>query len=226
MKRVLISALGLAALASSAMAADLPAQMPYKAPAYVPVFNWTGFYAGLNIGGAWGDASVNGTSGGQMSGIIGGGQVGYNWQINNNFLLGVEADFQGSGQKRDTNLTVTGLGATTITQEVPWFGTARARAGLTFDRHLVYVTGGAAWLSYKLSATAGGVTASTDTSKVGWTVGAGWEWMFAPQWSAKVEYLYLDTGTTTITLAGVAIPGARLRDNVVRVGVNYHFMAR
>ncbi len=220
MKRVLISALGLVALASSAMAADLPAQMPYKAPAYVPVFNWTGFYVGLNLGGAWGDASVSGFTGGQMTGVIGGGQVGYNWQMNN-FLLGVEADIQGSSQRRSD--TAAGV---TLTQESPWFGTARARAGLTFDRHLVYVTGGAAWLSYRLSATAAGATASADTSKLGWTVGGGWEWMFAPQWSAKVEYLHLDTGNTTITLAGVAIPNARLRDNVVRVGVNYHFMAR
>jgi outer membrane immunogenic protein len=77
-------------------------------------------------------------------------------------------------------------------------------------------------MDYKMSVSALGVTVSDDASRAGWTLGGGVEWMFAPNWSTKVEYLYMDTGTTSVTLFGVPFSG-RAQDSIGRVGLNYHF---
>jgi outer membrane immunogenic protein len=87
---------------------------------------------------------------------------------------------------------------------------------------MIYATGGLSYGDYKLTGSGFGLTASSDTSKAGWTAGAGVEWMFAPQWSTKVEYLYWDTGSTSATLFGVPYTG-RAKDSIARVGLNYHF---
>jgi outer membrane immunogenic protein len=100
--------------------------------------------------------------------------------------------------------------------------TARGRLGYAFGPWMLYATGGAAWVNYKLSASGFGVTVSDNATKAAWTLGGGVEWMFMPKWSVKAEYLYLDTGTTTVTLFGVPISG-RAKDSIARLGVNYHF---
>ena len=214
-----------------------------------PVFSWTGFYVGVNAGYGWAKESgtttitgntfgLNGATTGSnngVNGINGGGQVGYNWQTGR-VIWGLEADFQGSGQKQTTTV---GCGAgCSVTEEdkLPAFGTIRGRLGFTaWDRGLLYVTGGGAWLSAKdtLSATAGGVTyqlLDMSTSKFGWTVGAGAEWMLWDRWSAKLEYLYMQADNVTGTAAIPALIGGgtitstgRITNNVARVGLNYHF---
>lgn len=204
--------------ASAANAADIPRKaLPYSAPIYAPV--WTGFYAGVNAGYGWATFD-DGVSTSKMNGFIGGGQLGYNWQISS-FVLGVEGDMQYSAQKRTETAVIGGV---TFTGEakVPWFGTARGRVGYAFDNFLIYATGGAAWTNLKASISALGLTASTDTTKMGWTAGAGVEWMIMPRWSVKAEYLYIDSGTTTLTVAGVSASG-KLKDNIARLGLNYHF---
>jgi outer membrane immunogenic protein len=212
------AALVSALIVSPAFAADMPAT---KAPVYAApaspsyLTNWNGLYAGVNLGGGWASAS-NTLGSNTLSGIVGGGQIGYNWQIIH-FVLGLEGDFQGSGQSRSDV-----IGPVTVNQHVPWFGTARARVGYTFDNILLYGTGGAAWVDYKVDATLGGLSASSETSKAAWVLGAGVDWMFVPKWSARLEYLYLDTGNTTVTLFNTPFSG-RLTDNIVRAGVNYHF---
>ena len=182
-------------------------------------------------------------------GVIGGGQIGYNWQFAPWFawgtgtVLGIEADFQGSGQtsKLDGAFTDPIFGPVTfsggVEDKLEWFGTVRGRAGIAFDRVLWYGTGGWAFGKAKLddgtltSSNAGGPIAGTafNTSNSmdgGWTVGGGVEWAFLDHWSAKVEYLYIDFGTRS----NVAIPGgpfiitnAHFTDNVARGGVNYKF---
>ncbi|HEY4142673.1 MAG TPA: outer membrane protein [Pseudolabrys sp.] len=213
-----LAGLATAALNSSASAADLPRKaLPYAPAYYAPV--WSGFYAGVNAGYGWANFD-DGVSSSKMNGFIGGGQLGYNWQLNS-FVLGVEGDIQYSAQKRTESATI---GGTVVTGEakVPWFGTARGRLGYAFDSVMIYGTGGAAWSNLKASVTALGATVSTDTTKMGWTAGAGVEWMFLPRWSVKAEYLYIDSGSTTLTVAGVSASG-KLKDNIGRVGVNYHF---
>jgi outer membrane immunogenic protein len=210
---LLSTALSLVA-ASSAFAADLPVKAPY-APAYVPT--WTGFYAGVNLGGGWADT---GAGTGDLSGVVGGGQLGYNWQAGQ-FVFGIEGDFQGSSQKKsDTVATIVGTG--TVEQKLPWFATVRGRLGYAPGPVMFYVTGGAAWVNYELSGSAGGLTVSDNTTQSAWTVGGGVEWMFLPHWSTKVEYLYVDTGDKDVTLFGATATG-RAKDNIVRVGLNYHF---
>lgn len=214
MKCLVISALT-CALVTTAGAADL-GRRPISHP---PVMDWSGFYVGANVG--YGIASVGDTNtSDHISGAIGGGQFGYNWQ-SGNLLLGVEADFQGSSQKR-SDITTIGGTAFTVDQKLPWFATARGRLGYANGPWLLYATGGAAWVNYKLSVSALGATVSDDTTKVALVAGAGIEYMLAQRWSANLEYLYIDTGNTDVTLFGTTF-SARAKDNIIRAGLNYHF---
>jgi outer membrane immunogenic protein len=205
----------------------------------------------LPVFAANGLGGINDTSLGPRSkGVIGGAQAGYNWQMGS-LVTGLEADIQGSGIKGSAsagNLTAFGGGINTdgmvISSEpkLSWFGTVRGRLGVTVTPDLLlYGTGGLAYGHVDASANwliPGDVAtdpptvvpASISKTKVGWTVGAGAEWMFAHNWSAKLEYLYLDLGSeSAIANIGPADPTDkvgytwRFRENIARVGVNYHF---
>jgi outer membrane immunogenic protein len=179
-------------------------------------------------------------------GFIGGGQVGYNWQFGNSFVAGVEADIQGiaSGSRSAAFATPVGIlwqpTVTQVSRSQDYLGTVRGRLGYLFTPTLlVYGTGGLAYGQTSLSASTFGPTwnpplagATTySETRVGWTAGGGVEWMFAPNWSAKAEYLYYDLGTVTAptiyyaygaALTGIA-PSARFNGHIVRAGLNYHF---
>ena len=185
------------------------------APIVAPAITWTGFYLGANVGYGWADVGVSGASS-NLTGVIGGGQIGYNWQTGP-LVIGIEGDFQGSGESRSDT-----VGIFTVDQDIPWFATLRGRIGYATGPWLFYFTGGAAWENYKLSVSGLGTTVSDNATKTAWTIGGGAEWMFEPNWSAKVEYLYMDTDDTTVTLFGTTFTG-RAKNNIVRVGVNYHF---
>jgi outer membrane immunogenic protein len=219
------AAAAMAFTAPAAIAADIPAARPaYKAPVIAaPVFTWTGFYLGVNAGYGWADVGLDGvTVDSDINGFVGGGQIGYNWQFGN-FLLGVEADIQGTTVGRsDTFLLGAPALAVTVDRDLNWFATVRGRAGLTFDRVLLYVTGGWAYVDYGIDVTVAGLGVSSDSSKSGWTVGGGIEWMFLPKWSVKAEYLYIDVDDVTVFAAGVPLTGSA-QLNVVRGGVNFHF---
>jgi len=243
--RILATTITSLLMLGSAGAADMVRPV-YKAPvAPPPAPTWTGFYVGVNVGGARAKsdldfgippalvfASVDNT----FSGVIGGAQIGYNWQTGP-FLLGVEADFQGSSLKGTLTAPCAvvfcvpaGLSAS-YSQSIPWFGTARARVGYARDIWLIYATGGYAFANLETNAvaTAGPVIAQYSASEIrsGWTAGAGIEVAFAPNWSAKLEYLYADFGNTRTTWSAFGVPvvfdDARLTMNVVRGGVNYRF---
>ena len=136
-------------------------------------------------------------------------------------MLGLEGDFQGSAQSSSDNFTIGGT-AFAVGQKIQDFGTVRGRIGYAFDRFMVYATGGWAYLNYQMNVSALGTTVSSNASSNAWTAGGGVEWMFAPNWSTKLEYLYIDTGSTSVTLFGVPF-NARASDNIVRLGLNYHF---
>jgi outer membrane immunogenic protein len=233
--------------ASAADMAVKAAPIP-MAPA---VFSWTGFYIGANVGGAWtnnnggsdfgplfppfivlapqaaiptlipGQLDVLG-GGGRRSGVIGGGQIGYNWQVNQ-FVIGVEADAVGSGLKGSTASATRSFGPpillATVNQTVnvefghiDWMATFRGRLGFAADRALFYVTGGAAVAGIGGATTtvingpgiaipAGTFTAGNggSTTRWGWTVGGGIEWAFSPNWSVAGEYRYTDFGNRGTT---------------------------
>jgi outer membrane immunogenic protein len=251
----LLAAVSTIALTQFASAADLPVKAPvYKAPVMAPMYNWTGFYIGLNAGYSWGrqDNLLVTTTGvtllsnsDHLNGFIGGGQIGYNWQVNQ-WVFGLEADFQGSGQKGDGSFFDPGVAcgpnaiacfpipSTSIayTDKLDWFGTVRGRIGYAMGatgNWLPYVTGGWAYGHGEISGTttSGGVATSFSGSQdySGWTVGGGLEWAFLNNWSAKVEYLYIDfgDGPTVPVSATRNIVSGKMTDNILRAGLNYKF---
>jgi outer membrane immunogenic protein len=235
MNRSLAFALAIASVALSAIsahAADLPArpntQSFYKAPPEQS-YDWTGFYLGINGGYAWGRSSWSdpalGADSGRFntSGGLVGGQLGYNWQTGN-VVLGVETDADWMNVKGSTagvgGVCLADGGGQCQTQQ-SWFGTTRVRAGYAFDRWLPYVTGGVAYGNLQAVQPNG---TSTDTN-VGWTAGGGLEYGINRNWSAKFEYLHVDLGTATFmgAASGTNTLAVPITDDLVRVGVNYHW---
>lgn len=205
MKNSILAATLVAAMAASgaAVAADLPrGPTPYYS-APVAGYNWAGGYAGLNAGYEWGDVTNNST---EPSGFAGGFQAGYNWQ-RGHLVFGGEADLQLSGAD-DTFAP--------YQFSNPWFGTMRARAGWAMNNILLYGTAGLAFGELKVES--GGL--DEDNTEVGWTAGLGMEIGFTPNWSAKVEYLYMDLGSHSFSVTGV---DNGFQSNLFRFGINYHF---
>jgi len=213
------AAVAVLGFATAASAADLSRReaMPAKAPMYAPVYNWTGFYVGVNLGGAWSESNSNF---GQASGVVGGGQIGYNWQpVGTPLVLGIEADIQGTSLKNSSSIG----GGITGDAKVPAFGTVRARLGYAWDRFMVYGTGGFAYSDTKVSLTGPGGSVSDTKWGTGWTAGGGVEWAFLGPWSAKLEYLYVQSKSVDLTLGGVPVSTGDFHYNVVRAGLNYRF---
>lgn len=229
MRRAML-AFGLASaamLGNTAFAADLTRPV-YKAPpaGVLPAqYDWTGFYVGGHIGYGWSKNTFSdpfvpfSISDTNANGIIGGGQAGFNYQVGQ-FVFGVEGDMSGSGIKGGPTV----LGATFNTN-VDWTATATGRLGLAFDRWLVYAKGGAAWAHDRYSTNFYTFPASVEltNTRLGWTAGAGVEYAFAPQWSAKAEYNYMDFGSDTVSFAAGRSTTVDQQIHAVKLGVNYKF---
>ncbi len=203
MKKTILAMTVATAAAGTAAAADLPrGTAPYYPPP-ASVYNWTGPYAGLNLGYEWGKVTNSSVD---PSGVAGGGQIGYNWQ-SGQFVFGAETDIQASAAD-DTFAP--------YKFSNPWFGTLRGRAGFAINNILLYGTVGLAYGDLKAE------SPGLDESKtlVGWTGGLGMEVGFAPNWSAKVEYLYMDLGSRSYSITGT---DNGLQASFLRLGVNYHF---
>jgi outer membrane immunogenic protein len=248
MKRILIAgALALAA-GGQALAADLPqpAPPPPRAPAtYVPapvaLYNWTGFYIGGNLGGDWNqggftdtDATFFGAS--NTIKFLGGGQAGFNYQFGGGVVIGAEADFDWSPNSNNTVSAVTVNGIpVSVTVNNGWLTTFTGRLGYAWDRVLVYGKGGGAWLgSSNSNITVGSTTfsPSTSNSNFGWTIGAGIEYAFWGNFSARFEYDYIGINSQTFTVAGLGAPfllasetftGNNRSLQMVNLGINYKF---
>ena len=196
-----------ALIATPAAAADLYGRRPGPAYAAAPFsgYNWNGVYVGANLGYQWGKVTNWGPST-EPSGVMGGGQIGANWQFGT-WVLGLEADIQASG----ANDTFAGYKFSN-----PWFGTVRGRGGYAMNNVLLYVTGG---LAYGGGTVDFGFTSESQTH-LGWTIGAGVEVGLTPNWSAKAEYLYVRLEDRSYVLTGV---NNGFSSNVFRLGVNYRF---
>lgn len=258
LRRILLATAGALALTGAAAAADLgvrPPPPPYVPPPPPPL--WTGFYAGLNAGYGFGGnnnatvttvpvfintplfgatalattgaASATGVVPLQNHGFIGGGQVGYNFQLANSFVVGVEADIQGTGI-RDSNFQVgavpgafgvthfTAVSTVFVGQAIDYLGTVRGRLGwLITPTLLLFGSGGFAYggvhqdvmVTTAFPPTAIGALpafGSFTNTETGWTAGGGLEWMFMPNWSVKAEYLYYDLGRTTFGAGALTRP--------------------
>jgi outer membrane immunogenic protein len=196
-----------AAGATTAHAADMPyrSRAPYTVAQPLNAYSWAGPYLGATLGYEWGSVS-NSTA--KPSGIAGGVTGGYNWQ-SGNIVFGLEGDLQGTGASDNDRFA-------TYKFSNPWFGTARGRIGYAFNNVLLYGTAGLSFGS--LEAERSGLQ-QTQTS-VGWTAGVGAEVGIYQNWTAKIEYLYVDLSKNTYTLTGT---DSGLSFGTVRVGVNYHF---
>jgi outer membrane immunogenic protein len=220
------------------MAADLAARPVYKAAPPVEVgYDWSGLYLGGHIGYGWGNTDVTDhtvfgffipTQKFDTNGFLGGVQGGWNYQFGH-FVLGSEVDFSWSDVKGDqTSALVTG-DSITRSSKAKWMGTATTRLGYAWDRVLVYSKLGAAWAHFDYSDNlASGIYSSTASeTRSGWTVGTGVEWAFAGNWSAKIEYDYMDFGRRTVDFAPVVFIPVGLdvdqRISQVKVGLNYRF---
>jgi outer membrane immunogenic protein len=208
---------------TSALAADLPR----KAPAYVPPapipFTWTGFYLGLHAGWGFGNSDATvvppigsdelfdpASIGNNANGFVGGLQVGYNWQFAPNWVIGIEGDVSGA-RIRDTSTAPVTLGGSPINtgidhifeRDVRWLASIRGRLGYAADRWLLYVTGGGAWAGIDFTAGPAfpGATLAPITGNdtiSGWTAGGGVEYAVTNNWTARIEYLFYDLDDLTI----------------------------
>lgn len=223
MKKLVLGVSALLLTASSSLAADIAARPYTKAPVMPAqaVYNWTGFYIGGHVGGAFnGDNSLFGDNGRFLGGV----QGGYDYQFSPNWVVGIEAQYSWMS-RNNTNALLPG--GAVLTNNDRGIGSVTGRLGYAFGPALLYAKGGYAFRDNDLGVSVGGTPVAFSTSghrKDGYTVGAGLEYMFAPNWSAKAEYQYSDFGKTTIT-GPAAIAGTRFRDDdhTVKVGLNYRF---
>lgn len=228
MRRTALGLGALAVLSSTALAADLPPRqrMVPKAPAYV-AYNWTGFYVGGHLGYGWSritgtDPTDGSISSGTLRGFLGGGQLGYNYQFGS-FVLGIEGDYSWADVKRtdiDPPLTAT------IKND--YFATVTGRFGYAADRWLWYLKGGGAWTRDRLEANDTIDTIDAKFNRSGWIAGAGVEYAFWNNWSAKIEYNYMGFGKIdehAVGTGGLAADAVAVSAKVqlLKLGVNYKF---
>jgi outer membrane immunogenic protein len=236
LKRTSLLAVVAAAIVSTtgAFAADLPRKAP---PAYIPPpppMTWTGCYIGANVGGAFGDASATfnfGEVSTNGSGFAGGGQIGCDYQFAGPWVIGFRNMFDGTSNKRSGTVGAGPLAGTVVNFNNQWFDTLTGRLGYAVaPAWLLYFQGGAAWGHTSTNATFAGVqTGQLSTTRTGWTIGGGVEWMFAPHWSAFLEGNWMDFGSRsgTVVTPNLAVAGvpwsAKATEATVLVGVNYRF---
>jgi outer membrane immunogenic protein len=191
-------------------------------------FSWTGFYVGVDGGYGWNANDVLSAPPVLLrpQGGFGGGQIGYNWQTGP-IVFGAEADFQGSGIEDQTSFQ-----GVDFKSNLDWFGTVRGRFGYAFGSSLLYPTGGFAYGNIDNEISPFGVTAKNSGTATGWVVGGGWEYLFSPAWSAKVEYQYIDLGRNDPVVAGINLCTAGIglvchddAFHTVRAGLNFKFGA-
>jgi outer membrane immunogenic protein len=252
MKAIALAACS-ALISTSVYAADLTAAAYEAAPVVADNYTWTGAYIGLNAGYGWGDfdhsvqakgpegkSPLPGTPESEIDyeildqatyssspgGFVGGVQLGYNWQFAQ-FLVGVEADFQGANIKGSVSGGADPYGFN-AESKIDWYGTARARVGyIPAERFLVYATGGLAYGHVESYMNYAGFESSVSTTKSGYTVGGGVEYAFHNNWSLKTEYLYTDLGKID------SLEGQRgyrkfsaeteASFQAIRIGLNYKF---
>lgn len=236
MKKLLLASSALAAFGGQVYAADLPVRMPVRAAA-IASMNWTGCYVGAHIGGGWGRKDFSDPTGLNFApagrviqvdteGFLGGGQAGCNYQVVTNWAVGIDGDF--SWADAEGSVPDPFFANKNVVAQTKWLASATGRLGYTWDRWMLYGKGGAAWASDKYDTT-NPVRYDFTSSEIrtGWIVGAGVEWAFWHNWSAKLEFDHFDFGSRTVTLTDIHLgsqpANIQQRVEVAKVGVNYRF---
>jgi outer membrane immunogenic protein len=233
MKKILLGTVALIALGATvpALAADLAARPYTKAAPYVPlpIYNWTGFYIGGHIGGDWLNNSVFGNSSARF---IAGVQGGADYQFAQNWVMGIEANysFMPSNNNGFAFVAPGGAGLVTNNASDRGLGSVTGRLGYTWGPGLLYMKGGYGFRENgnNIAVTVAGVPVAfaLNRSQSGYTVGAGLEYMFAQNWSGKLEYQYFNFGNSQFTAGPAALVGLgsyRTDENTFKAGINYRF---
>jgi outer membrane immunogenic protein len=229
MKRLLLGTAICTASVAGAFAADLPARSnanvpAYKAPEAMAVYNWTGFYIGGHIGGAFGGPDSLERHHGQF---LGGLQFGFDRQFAGSWVIGSEVQL--SGFAGNNGHGVLFPANTLVTDKTNLLGSFTARIGYSWGPALLYAKVGSAFRdNTDINASTGGVPIAVSTSNrhdLGITAGGGLEYMFAPNWSAKAEYQYYNFGDSTFTAGPAALIGSKFwnDEHTVKLGINYRF---
>ena len=226
MMKMLLTSVAVVALVTTAQGADLPRKAPVMTTTVAPIYNWTGFYIGAHVGGAfWDDWTVvGGTGGSNDASWIAGGQVGFDFQFANSWVIGFEANYSFT----DSDTTVTFAGPLTLTQETRGLFSATGRFGFTWGPGLIYAKGGYAVRDSDttfVSAVAPVAFTFANDSDDGYTIGGGLEYMFAPNWSGKIEYQYYDFDSTTFATPAVLLAAGSFDQQIhtIKLGLNYRF---
>lgn len=220
MRRFALALLASTALTGTAFGADIARSAPVASQPIAVGVNWTGFYVGAHIGGAWTDSGNDNSyygNHGSDSSFIGGGQLGFNYQVGQ-WVLGIEGDISWADLGSNHNYYAPYYYGTSI----DWFGTLTGKLGYAWDNWLLYVKGGGAWADGNNNHYWTGYYNNNDTQS-GWTVGVGIEWAWTPNWSVKLEYDYLsfDDGHKYYN-AGYYYDNNN-DVSVVKLGINYRF---
>jgi outer membrane immunogenic protein len=258
-RKLLLASAAAAALTGSAVAADLGVRPP--APPYIPpppIFTWTGFYVGVQVGGAWGTGSnlftgfdpffppngvfLNSNFNGNPSGVIGGGHIGYQYQINQ-WILGIEGDVNGTSLSKTFAAAFPDGTSITANSSASIQGSIRGKLGIAWDRWMIYGTGGVAFGGFNTSVNVvnpgfvgiGAVvfppfftTGNFSNTRVGWTAGGGVQYAVTNNWWIFAEYRYSNFGSIRENFpsvgAGVFFNGNRqIQQNQVQGGISYKF---
>jgi outer membrane immunogenic protein len=243
MKRLLLASVSMIAIiaASPGQAKDRPR------PAQAMPFNWTGCYIGGHAGYGWGSKTFTDNMPGYLvspfggavapsvsdgiNGILGGGQLGCNYQISANWVLGLEGEI--SAADISGGVTSPYPDNPAFHAKTDWIGAVTGRFGYAWDHALIYVKGGAAWAEdqYSYGSSYLGSYSASET-RGGWTIGAGLEWAFANDWSAKIEYDYYDFGSRDLIFAygggavvsyGPQLENVKQQIEAIKIGINYRF---
>jgi len=232
MKKILLASASLLVVASAAHAADLQPRTYTKAPQYAPVpapiYNWTGFYIGGHLGAGFDGGNSLGSSNARF---IGGVQGGFDYQFATNWVLGIEGQYTFTDRSTNSGAFPGGF---TVTDRNGNLGSVTGRLGYTWGPALLYAKGGVGFrdsqnVNVTDSVLGVGVPFTANTHDVGYTVGAGLEYMFTRNWSAKVEYQYYNFGRTDVNVlaapvgGGAALASYRPDEHEVKVGLNYRF---
>ncbi|CAN5231691.1 porin family protein [soil metagenome] len=229
MKNFLLGTVALVALGAAvpALAADMAPRSYTKAPAYVaaPIYNWTGFYIGGHVGGAFaGNQGFAGVATNNNDGqFMGGVQGGYDYQFAPTWVFGIEANYSWTGSSSNSVVFPAPNAAYSYNSNIKGLGSVTGRLGYTWGPALLYVKGGYAFADMNRTVT-GPTAVGINGNKDGYTVGAGLEYMFTQNWSGKVEYQYYDFGKTSFATAPLAQYGSTRNDeHTVKAGLNYRF---
>jgi outer membrane immunogenic protein len=226
LRKILMSTVIIFGAVGAASAADLPTMKgppAYMPPAPPPIFTWTGVYVGGQVGYQWGTSDISDPydyTSLSPSGVTGGAHIGYNYQFGQ-FVAGLEGDVNGASY-HGSNTGYSGIGYSTR-EDID--GSIRGRVGMAWDRALIYATGGVAFANFQNTYNGFGSYDSTNTGRVGWTVGGGIEYAIDNNWSIRAEYRYTDYGhfsQYSPNVIGTSVDRHET-NNKVQVGFSYKF---